>query len=127
MDTLQTCIQKGFPDDIGTYGLISGLFGSTLALGAFLGPSAGGLLFDTVGFRNGIYFVIVTATMTALLFVWLLVRTKKDLDRGDYKEIEYLAVQNRTIVSQEEVIIIVSNKYGSVEDEMLAVREPAGT
>ncbi|MCL4158758.1 UNVERIFIED_CONTAM: hypothetical protein GTU68_050739 [Idotea baltica] len=43
-------IKLGFPDDIGTYGLVSGLWTSTFALGAFVGPSLSGVLFDTIGF-----------------------------------------------------------------------------
>ncbi|MBO1764922.1 MFS transporter, partial [Escherichia coli] len=43
-------VKNGFPDDISTYGLVSGMWTSTFALGAFIGPSAAGALFDWVGF-----------------------------------------------------------------------------
>jgi MFS family permease len=42
-----------------TYGLISGLWTSTFALGAFVGPSIAGILYDSVGFRNGTMFIVL--------------------------------------------------------------------
>jgi len=49
-DAHKSAIAKGFPDTIDTYGLISGLWTSTFALGAFIGPTLAGILFDSVGF-----------------------------------------------------------------------------
>lgn len=49
----------GFNDDIGTYGILSGLWTASFSLGAFIGPSVAGVLYDSVGFRNGTLFVIV--------------------------------------------------------------------
>jgi len=49
----------GFPNNLETYGLISGLWTSTFALGAFVGPSIAGILYDSVGFRNGTMFVVI--------------------------------------------------------------------
>jgi MFS family permease len=49
----------GFPNNLETYGLISGLWTSTFALGAFVGPSIAGILYDSVGFRNGTMFVVL--------------------------------------------------------------------
>ena len=43
-------LAAGFPDTIDTYGLVSGLWTSTFALGAFIGPTLAGILFDSVGF-----------------------------------------------------------------------------
>ena len=43
-------ITIGLPDNISTYGVVSGLWTSAFALGAFVGPSAAGVLFDQVGF-----------------------------------------------------------------------------
>lgn len=50
--------KEGLPDTIETYGLISGLWTSTFALGAFIGPSASGYLYDSIGFRKSTIFVI---------------------------------------------------------------------
>lgn len=50
---------NGFPNNIETYGLVSGLWTSTFALGAFIGPTVSGLLFDSVGFRASTMFVYI--------------------------------------------------------------------
>ena len=49
-DAHRQAILNGFPDTIDTYGLISGLWTSVFALGAFIGPTLAGILFDAVGF-----------------------------------------------------------------------------
>ncbi|KAH1023700.1 hypothetical protein HUJ05_003307 [Dendroctonus ponderosae] len=49
----------GFHNDLETYALVSGLWTSTFALGAFIGPSIAGILYDTVGFRNASMFIVV--------------------------------------------------------------------
>ena len=50
--------KKGLPDTIETYGLISGLWTSTFALGAFIGPSVSGALYDSIGFRRATFFIV---------------------------------------------------------------------
>ncbi|KOC69871.1 MFS-type transporter SLC18B1 [Habropoda laboriosa] len=57
-DALRTSIQYGFPNNLETYGLISGLWTSTFALGAFIGPSVAGILLDNIGFRNSTMFIV---------------------------------------------------------------------
>lgn len=57
-DALCTSIRHGLPDSIETYGLISGLWTSTFALGAFIGPSVSGTLYDSIGFRESTIFII---------------------------------------------------------------------
>nr|CAD7428926.1 unnamed protein product [Timema monikensis] len=59
IDAMRSSISHGFPDDISTYGLVSGLWMSSFSLGAFIGPSVGGLLYDLVEFKMGTLFVIV--------------------------------------------------------------------
>lgn len=49
----------GFLNNFETYGLISGLWTSAFALGAFIGPSVAGILLDNVGFRNGSMFIVI--------------------------------------------------------------------
>ncbi|XP_063225439.1 MFS-type transporter SLC18B1-like isoform X2 [Bacillus rossius redtenbacheri] len=58
IDSLRSALAAGFPDNIVTYGLISGLWMSAFSLGAFVGPSVGGLLLDMVHFRWATLFVI---------------------------------------------------------------------
>ena len=60
----------GLPNDRSTFGLVSGLWASSFALGAFIGPSIAGVLFDTIGFAWGASIVaglhIVIAVVTVL-------------------------------------------------------------
>lgn len=55
--------QHGFANNLETYGLISGLWTSTFALGAFIGPSIAGILYDIVGFGAATLFVIVLSAV----------------------------------------------------------------
>lgn len=55
--------QHGFANNLETYGLISGLWTSTFALGAFIGPSIAGILYDVVGFRAATVFVVVLSAI----------------------------------------------------------------
>lgn len=61
-------VANGFPDDISTYGLVSGMWTSTFALGAFIGPSAAGALFDWCGFAWATVFVVVLHLVVAVSF-----------------------------------------------------------
>ncbi|XP_050723177.1 MFS-type transporter SLC18B1-like [Eriocheir sinensis] len=63
-------VKNGFPDDISTYGLVSGMWTSTFALGAFIGPSAAGALFDWVGFSWATVVVVVLHLVVAVLFMF---------------------------------------------------------
>ena len=63
-------IAAGFPDNIDTHGLISGLWTSVFALGAFVGPTLAGILFDAVGFPMATSFIIVAELAAiAALFI----------------------------------------------------------
>ncbi|VVC34301.1 Major facilitator superfamily,Major facilitator superfamily domain [Cinara cedri] len=58
VDSMTAAFDAGFPNDIHTYGLLSGIWSSSFALGAFLGPTIAGILYDLVGFERGTYFEI---------------------------------------------------------------------
>uniref|UniRef100_T1J6T1 Major facilitator superfamily (MFS) profile domain-containing protein n=1 Tax=Strigamia maritima TaxID=126957 RepID=T1J6T1_STRMM len=49
----KAAVKYGFPDNIDTYGLVSGYWTSVFAFGAFIGPSVGGILLDVIGFAWG--------------------------------------------------------------------------
>jgi hypothetical protein len=66
-DAHKSAILNGFPDTIDTYGLISGLWTSVFALGAFVGPTVAGILFDAVGFPWGTLFIIITQLVALIL------------------------------------------------------------
>lgn len=67
-DALRTSIFNGFEEGIETYGLISGLWTSVFAFGAFIGPSISGYLFDHSGYRNSVYFIIILHVFIAVIF-----------------------------------------------------------
>merc|ERR1712105_443174 len=46
----KSAVAGGFPDDLSTYALISSIWTSSFALGAFIGPTLSGALYDSVGF-----------------------------------------------------------------------------
>lgn len=66
--SFEDTIARGFPPDLSTYGLISSMFASSQSLGAFVGPSLGGYLLDTVGFRMA---TVVILCLEILLMILL--------------------------------------------------------
>lgn len=66
-DALQTSISYGFPNNLETYGLISGLWTSSFALGAFIGPSVAGVLLDNIGFRHASMFIVILHLLVGLI------------------------------------------------------------
>ncbi|XP_070535328.1 MFS-type transporter SLC18B1-like [Ptychodera flava] len=50
-DLISTARWKGMPDNLGTYGVVSGLFNGLFSLGSFVGPTAGGALTQAAGFN----------------------------------------------------------------------------
>ncbi|XP_034938176.1 MFS-type transporter SLC18B1-like [Chelonus insularis] len=71
-DALATTVSYGFPNNFETYGLISALWTSSFALGAFIGPSVAGILLENIGFRNGTMFIVLfhfLIGITATVFV----------------------------------------------------------
>lgn len=76
----------GFPNNLETFGLISGLWTSTFALGAFIGPSVSGILYDNIGFRNASIFVIVLHLLVGILVSIFLCFGKSQLPYVEIKE-----------------------------------------
>ncbi|XP_041974149.1 MFS-type transporter SLC18B1-like isoform X2 [Aricia agestis] len=70
-DSLGTAISSGLPNSIETYGLVSGMWTSTFALGAFIGPTVSGLLFHLINFRNSTVFIVVLHFIMAVLLCFL--------------------------------------------------------
>lgn len=83
-DALRTSIAHGFPNNLETYGLISGLWTSTFALGAFIGPSVAGILYDSMGFRNGTMFVVGLNVIVGSLVLIFICCARR---HGTYKQI----------------------------------------
>ncbi|XP_057671964.1 MFS-type transporter SLC18B1-like [Diorhabda carinulata] len=71
-DALRTSVAHGFPDNVDTYGLISGLWTSSFALGASIGPSISGILYDIINFSNASIFVIIVHIFVGIIvFLYL--------------------------------------------------------
>ncbi|XP_003375545.1 transporter, major facilitator family [Trichinella spiralis] len=47
---LHSTLKHGYPNNFSTYALVSGFYTSAFSLGAFVGPTLGGLLVDLIGF-----------------------------------------------------------------------------
>jgi MFS family permease len=84
-DALKTAIKHGFHEGLETYGLVSGLWTSIFAFGAFVGPSVSGVLYDAIGFRKSVYFIIVLHAVVAIIFILFLCLSDKK--QKMYKEI----------------------------------------
>merc|ERR1719250_195609 len=68
-DAHKSAIMGGLPDTIDTYAIVSSLWTSVFALGAFVGPVAGGFLFDAVTFRWAIFMVIIPELFSLVTIV----------------------------------------------------------
>merc|ERR1719410_2538540 len=72
-DAHKSAIKAGFPDTIDTYGLVSGLWTSVFAFGAFVGPTFGGVLYDAVTFRWAIFLIVIGEMLSLISLVCYLV------------------------------------------------------
>lgn len=54
----------GYPNDLRTQGLISGVFTSVYSLGALVGPVVGGIVIDLIGFDQSTYVIIFFFILT---------------------------------------------------------------
>lgn len=68
-DAHKSAIASGFPDTIDTYGLISGLWTSVFAFGAFLGPVVGGFLYSAVTFDWAILMIIIMELISLVFLI----------------------------------------------------------
>ncbi|XP_077989878.1 MFS-type transporter SLC18B1-like [Glandiceps talaboti] len=50
-DLITTARWYGMPDNLGTYGVVAGVFSGLFSLGSFVGPTAGGALVGALGFN----------------------------------------------------------------------------
>jgi MFS family permease len=74
-DAHKSAIKAGFPDTIDTYGLVSGLWTSVFAFGAFIGPVLGGILYDALTFRWALLFIVALEIIAFFLLVGYLICT----------------------------------------------------
>ena len=68
----------GYPKNFDTYGQISGIYLSSFATGAFVGPLIGGPIVDAVGFSwGGVVVSGVEVVMTLLMLTYRIFGHKK--------------------------------------------------
>lgn len=108
-DALRTAIKNGFREGLETYGLVSGLWTSIFAFGAFVGPSVSGALYDAIGFRSSVYFIIIWHIVVAIVFILFLCCSSAP--KKLYKEIP--STENIVKKSREDVIRSSNNLESS--------------
>jgi len=82
IDALRESIKNGFPDNLSTYGMVSSLYTSSFALGAFIGPSLGGFLLEKIGFAWGSMFMFGSHFfLIVLLVTYLCLKRRRDQNR----------------------------------------------
>lgn len=81
-------IAAGMPDNIVTYGLVSGMWTSAFALGAFIGPSSAGALLDTFGFDWGCMFVVALHMLIAIATVFFMCVQSPQKKDSMYRRLE---------------------------------------
>ena len=89
----KSAVAKGFPDGISTYALVSSIWTSSFALGAFVGPTAAGAMYDLVGFEWSTLFTVGWNVAVFLLTFLHLVLSRVNRKRngeiaGLYKTLE---------------------------------------
>ncbi|XP_049949400.1 MFS-type transporter SLC18B1-like [Schistocerca serialis cubense] len=119
-DALRTAIAYGFPNNLETYGLISGLWTSTFALGAFIGPSAAGILYDRVGFKNATMFIVGLNLLVGIVVLNFICFTRR---RSPYKEITQ--TDDLKMYSSAETGSNISNGT-VVRNKAVAIERPPG-
>ncbi|CAG2055480.1 unnamed protein product [Timema podura] len=107
---------KGFPDDMTTYGIISGLWLSSFSLGAFIGPSIAGLLFDFVKFRKGTLFIITLHFIVLLLSVGFICIEKRP--KGQQTETNDNLGEAESMLQLDDRIPTIVRRKSGVDVEM---------
>ncbi|KAI8777067.1 MFS-type transporter SLC18B1 [Biomphalaria glabrata] len=99
--------ELGFPDNLSTFGMVSGLFNATYCLGAFIGPTVGGALIEEVGFAYGstiiaalFFFVMI---VTSVYFGVRRLRHKSDIQMTKYTDLS--STPQQTLWSNEDTEI----------------------
>jgi len=99
----RSAVSGGFPDNLTTYALVSSLWTSAFALGAFVGPTAAGALYDAVGFEWSTLFTVgwnaavFIAALSSLLVVWV---NKGNREHYKYSVLEGDNVENGSLAEQ---------------------------
>ncbi|KAI8777068.1 MFS-type transporter SLC18B1 [Biomphalaria glabrata] len=83
--------ELGFPDNLSTFGMVSGLFNAAFCFGAFVGPTIGGALIEKIGFAYGstiiASFFFVVMIVTSVYFSVRRLRHKSDIQMTKYTDL----------------------------------------
>jgi len=109
-DAHKSAIKCGFPDTIDTYGLISGLWTSVFAFGAFVGPTFGGVLYDAVTFRWAIFLIVIGELLSLIALVSYLIYDVCTAHKREYTRLDS-AGDNVSDLSS-------PNTYGSISNDI---------
>lgn len=93
-------LASGYPNDLRTQGLISGLFGGIHSLGALLGPSIGGFLVDWIGFDMATFIIVILFFICGLMYTICYIFTVSCSRRNPVNLDDYL-VTERLLNNQE--------------------------
>lgn len=104
-DAHKSAIKAGFPDTIDTYGLVSGLWTSVFAFGAFVGPTFGGILYDAVTFRWAIMLVVIGELLSLVGLIGYLCYELCGTPKPDYQRMD----------SSRDEVPDLQNGYGSTQ------------
>ncbi|GFR28551.1 MFS-type transporter SLC18B1 [Trichonephila clavata] len=74
---LQDTVNRGLPPDLSTYGLVSSMIASSQSLGAFVGPSIGGYLLETLGYQRSSMTLLVLEIFLIILLIVSIANRKK--------------------------------------------------
>ncbi|GIY40328.1 MFS-type transporter SLC18B1 [Caerostris extrusa] len=130
--TLQDTVNRGLPPDLSTYGLVSSMIASSQSLGAFIGPSIGGYLYDELGFRKASMTLMVLEIVLIILLIisicnkknWIKTAEvtmknettkngKKSLSNGYIAKEEYFEKASIKTISNKTFLIDVFIKMGT--------------
>ncbi|KAL7644688.1 UNVERIFIED_CONTAM: hypothetical protein RMT77_004229 [Armadillidium vulgare] len=104
----QDSLCLGYPDDISTYGLVSGVWMSFFALGNCVGPAVAGILFDTIGFPWGSQLIVI---MNLLLFIVTAIYTRL-FSNKHYREF----FDTADVVSSSEAVTLITEENKNVNN-----------
>lgn len=121
-DALATSILHGFSNNLETYGLISGLWTSAFALGAFIGPSIAGILLDNIGFRNASMFIIIVHLLVGCIAVTFI----RCCSRGHYTYSEVGNDCRRCLSTADSCRIRSQSRSICKRDKVVPIDRPSG-
>jgi MFS family permease len=116
IQTLRDALARGFPNNVSTFGLTSGFWTSSFALGSFIGPTIGGVLLDNWGFQLGTIYVLATqAIVASLVIIFLLIWWRQSTNESKRPLLRVSQdILPQSLLSEKEAEALKSKQYGSM-------------